>query len=70
MHDPTGGFGGVDWATDDHAVCVVNDCGEMIVEFDVANTAAGLTELCRRIDGDNLPERAAKLSAKRAASGG
>lgn len=49
MHDPTEAFGGVDWATDDHAVCIVDGEGRVVVEFDVANTAAGLTELCRRI---------------------
>jgi transposase len=49
MHDPTGAFGGVDWATDEHAVCVVDDRGGVLVEFDVANTAAGLHELCRRV---------------------
>lgn len=49
MHDPTGAFGGVDWATDSHAVCVVDGQGRVLVEFDVANTAAGLVELCRRI---------------------
>jgi transposase len=49
MHDPTGAFGGVDWATDGHAVCVVDASGEVLVEFDVANTGAGLSELCRRV---------------------
>ena len=50
MHDSTAAFGGVDWATDTHAVCVVNDRGEVLVEFDVDNTAAGLNELCQRIE--------------------
>lgn len=49
MHDPTGAFGGVDWAAEEHAVCVVDDRGGVLVEFDVANTAAGLGELCRRV---------------------
>jgi transposase len=49
MDDPTVGYAGVDWATDTHAVCVVDRRGEVIVEFDVANTAEGLDELCRRI---------------------
>jgi transposase len=48
MHDPTNAFGGVDWAIDTHSVCVVNDRGEVIVEFDVAHTAEGMAELCRR----------------------
>lgn len=51
MDDPTEAFGGVDWATDTHAVCVVDTRGKVIVEFDVANTADGLAELCRRVQG-------------------
>ena len=50
MHDPTGAFGGVDWATDAHAVCVVDGQGRAIAEFEVAHTADGLAELCRRIE--------------------
>jgi transposase len=50
MHDSTGTFGGVDWAVDAHAVCVVDGAGRVVVEFDVDNTAAGLIELCRRIE--------------------
>lgn len=49
MDDPTDAFGGVDWATDAHAVCVVDNHGKVLVEFDVANTADGLGELCRRV---------------------
>lgn len=50
MHDPTEGFGGVDWATEEHAVCVVDGGGQVVDEFDVTNTAAGLAELCRRVE--------------------
>jgi transposase len=50
MDDPTTGYAGVDWATDAHAVCVVNSSGVVIVEFDVAHTAEGLAELCRRVE--------------------
>jgi transposase len=50
MHDPTYAFGGVDWAIDAHAVCVVDARGDVIVEFDVAHTAEGLAELCRRVE--------------------
>jgi transposase len=50
MHDRTGAFGGVDWAVDAHAVCVVDDEGEVILELDVAHTADGLAELCRRVE--------------------
>jgi transposase len=50
MHDSTVAYGGVDWATDAHAVCVVDDRGEVIVEFDVTHSAEGLAELCRRVE--------------------
>lgn len=50
MNDPTGAYAGVDWATDAHAVCVVDQRGQVIAEFEVANTIEGLAELCRRID--------------------
>jgi transposase len=49
MNDSTAGFAGVDWATDNHAVCVVDGQGRVRVEFDVTNTAGGLAELCRRV---------------------
>lgn len=49
MDDPTTGYAGVDWATDAHAVCVVDGGGGVIVEFEVAHTADGLAELCRRV---------------------
>ena len=37
-------FAGVDWATDAHAVCVVDDRGAVVAEFDVAHSACGLAE--------------------------
>jgi transposase len=48
MNDPTIGYAGVDWAIDGHAVCVVDQQGTPIIEFDVEHTAAGLVEMCRR----------------------
>lgn len=45
----TGCFGGVDWATDSHAVCVVDPRGGTVAEFDVEHTAEGLAVLCRRL---------------------
>lgn len=42
-------FGGVDWATEDHAVCVVDDTGGVVDEFTVANSGPGLELLCRRL---------------------
>ena len=43
-------FAGVDWATDAHAVCVVDGAGAVLAEFDVEHTAVGLAELCGRLD--------------------
>ena len=42
-------FAGVDWATDAHAVCVVDDRGAVVAEFDVAHSAFGLAGLRRRL---------------------
>lgn len=50
MNDPTDAYGGVDWAIDAHAVCVVDHKGRVIVEFDVPHSADGLAELCRRVE--------------------
>ena len=47
-------FGGVDWATDSHAVCVVDDRGAVVAELDAAHTAEGLAGLCRRLTGASV----------------
>ena len=44
-----GRFAGVDWATDAHAVCVVDDAGAVVAGFGVEHTADGLAVLCRRL---------------------
>ena len=49
MQDPTCRFGGVDWATDAHAVAVVDDAGQVVDEFDVEHDLPGLGDLCRRL---------------------
>lgn len=41
--------GGIDWAKDDHAVCIVDIDGEAIDRFTVAHTAAGLRRLIGRL---------------------
>jgi transposase len=50
MQDPTCRCGGVDWATDAHAVAVVDEVGAVVDEFDVEHSVSGLAELCRRLD--------------------
>ena len=47
-------FGGVDWATDSHAVCVVDDRGAVVAELDAAHTAEGLAGLRRRLTGASV----------------
>ncbi|MEA2684951.1 MAG: hypothetical protein QOE93_146, partial [Actinomycetota bacterium] len=49
MDDPTTAYAGVDWATDAHAVCVVDGEGQVVVEFEVPHSADGLSDLCRRV---------------------
>ncbi|HEY5246016.1 MAG TPA: transposase, partial [Acidimicrobiales bacterium] len=40
---------GVDWAKDDHAVCVAGDQGEALERFTVRHDAAGLRQLAARL---------------------
>jgi transposase len=40
---------GVDWAKDDHAVCVVGDQGEALERFTVRHEAAGLRQMAARL---------------------
>jgi transposase len=40
---------GVDWAKDDHAICVAGDQGEVLERFAVRHDAAGLRELAARL---------------------
>jgi transposase len=41
--------GGVDWAKDDHAVCIVGAEGEALQRFMVSHDRAGLTDMVRRL---------------------
>ena len=47
---------GVDWAKDDHAVCIVDADGEAVDRFTVEHTAAGLKGLIRRLLGAGASE--------------
>lgn len=40
---------GIDWAKDDHAVCIIDPCGEVLDRFFVNHDAAGLKTLVRRL---------------------
>ena len=42
-------FVGLDWASQTHAVCVIDTRGSVVLDFEVNHDAAGLGELCRRL---------------------
>ena len=39
----------IDWASADHAVCVVDATGQAVTRFTVPHSAAGLADLVRRL---------------------
>lgn len=49
MQELTERFGGVDWANDGHAVCVVDIDGMVVDEFEVTDSGDGLVGMCRRL---------------------
>jgi transposase len=49
MKDTTVRHGGIDWASAEHAVCVVDDAGGIIERFAVGHRAADLAGMCRRL---------------------
>jgi len=42
-------FAGLDWASQVHAVCVIDEHGTVKTRFEVTHDAVGLRELCRRL---------------------
>ena len=42
-------FTGVDWATENHAVCVMNAAGKIVAQFTIEHSAAGIAMLIRRL---------------------
>ena len=42
-------FAGLDWASQTHAACVIDEHGTVGVQFEIKHDAAGLVELCRRL---------------------
>src|SRR3954451_19597654 len=56
MHDPTAAttstgpvFAGVDWASTDHAVCVVDAAGTVLWRHTISHSRAGLSRLTGRL---------------------
>jgi transposase len=48
-------FAGLDWASQTHAVCIIDAQGNVRERFDVAHDAAGLAELRRRLSAGGNP---------------
>lgn len=46
-----GAYAGVDWASEAHATCVVDETGRVIVERVVGHDERGVTELCALLVG-------------------
>jgi transposase len=46
---PAGVTAGIDWASADHAVCIVDAGGQAVTRFTVEHTAAGLADLIRAL---------------------
>lgn len=44
-------FAGLDWASQTHAACVIDEHGSVRLQFEVDHDAAGLAELCSRLRG-------------------
>lgn len=42
-------FAGLDWASQTHAACVIDERGSVVVQFEIRHDAAGLADLCRRL---------------------
>ena len=42
-------FAGIDWAADEHAVCVIDDTGRVVDRFTIGHTAEGFERLIRRL---------------------
>ena len=53
---PPGGLtAGIDWASADHAVCVVDAAGGVVTRFSVEHTAEGLRTWCSAWPGRGWP---------------
>ncbi len=47
-------FAGLDWASQTHAACVIDERGTVGTQFEIKHDAAGLAELCRRFRGASV----------------
>jgi len=51
-----GVIAGIDWASADHAVCIVDAAGEVVSRFSIEHTAAGLWHLVQRLASAGVTE--------------
>ena len=42
-------FAGLDWGGERHAVCVVDEAGKVVVQFEVVHDAEGLASMLKRL---------------------
>ena len=49
MHSPITIFAGIDWATDGHAICVIDGSGTVLERYEVEHSEAGLRDLVSRL---------------------
>ena len=47
-------FVGLDWATRDHAVCVVGEHGAVVARFTVTHNASGMSDLVARLENPEM----------------
>jgi transposase len=50
VEEASGRFAGVDWANDGHSICAVESEGSVVIEFDIADTATDVVDMCRRLN--------------------
>lgn len=48
-------FAGLDWASQNHAVCIIDETGSVRERLDIAHDAAGLANLCHRLRAAGSP---------------
>lgn len=57
-------FVGLDWASREHAVCVVDERGAVVAQFTIAHSAAGMTDLVARL-GKVAPPTELRIAIER-----
>lgn len=58
-------FAGLDWASRNHAVCIVDERGAIAEQFQVSHDAAGLADAARKLKRFATPEGAVPIAIER-----